>query len=90
MLCEWDEDKRTAKLAKHKLDFAEAVRLNWQTALTIQSVHAGEVRHITLAEMNDRLYTLVWTWRAEVMRLISFRRANNREIDLYEKADPQQ
>ena len=55
MLFEWDEDKRTANLAKHRLDFAEAVRLNWQTALTIQSVHAGEARYITLAEKNDRL-----------------------------------
>ena len=52
-------------------------------------LYKEEVRSLTYAEMDSKLYTLVWTWRDEVMRIISFRRANNKEIDRYEKTGTQ-
>ena len=89
MQFEWDEEKRTSNLDKHKLDFANADKLNWDEAITVNRLHKKEARFLTYAEMDRKLYTLVWTWRGEVMRIISFRRANNRETDRYEKATTQ-
>ena len=86
MQFEWDEDKRTSNLDKHKLDFANAGKLNWDEAITVKGLYKGEVRFLSYAEMDSKLYTLVWTWRGEAIRIISFRPANNRETDRYEKA----
>ena len=89
MRFEWDEEKRTSNLNKHKLDFANADQLNWDEAMTVNRLYKEEVRSLTYAEMDSKLCTLVWTWRDEVMRIISFRRANNKEIDRYEKTGTQ-
>ena len=86
MQFEWDEDKRTSNLDKHKLDFANAGKLNWDEAITVKGLYKEEVCFLSYAEMDSKLYTLVWTWRGEAIRIISFRRANNRETDRYEKA----
>lgn len=50
------------------------------------------MREIGYAVIDDRLYCVVFTQRGEAFRVISLRKANNREIDRYEEAtqiDPQ-
>lgn len=83
---EWNAAKRTSNLAKHAVDFAEVENLDWDTALTIPHRRRGEVRHLTYAPVGDRLHALVWMERGDRIRVISFRRANAREIERYEKA----
>lgn len=82
---DWDEAKRTANLAKHGVDFTDAVRMDWSVALTEEQVRGGEVRCLTYAPLDGRLYALVWTQRGQAIRLISLRRANRREYDRYVK-----
>ena len=47
----------------------------------------GETRFIAtgpIAEFGDRLFVAVYTWRGAVRRIISFRKANDREARKYQ------
>lgn len=92
MAYEWDEGKRLANLAKHGVDFALAADLEWETALTVPDTRFGygEERNTTFGFIGDRLYALVWTLRAGgVVRIISLRKANRREVRGYGLASQQ-
>jgi uncharacterized DUF497 family protein len=84
---EWDEDKRQQNLAKHKLDFV-AVRLvfDGRATITARSEYPFEARHVTTAMIDGKFYTVVWTWRDESRRIISFRRARDGEERAYRQA----
>ena len=43
----------------------------------------GEVRYITIGFLDDTMVVLVWTRRNDGYRIISMRRANERERRLY-------
>jgi uncharacterized protein len=43
----------------------------------------GEERFITMGLLSARMVVLVWTWRGEARRIISMRKANEREQSLY-------
>lgn len=47
----------------------------------------GEVRYVAAGFLHARLHVLCFTEAADGIRVISFRRANNREVERY--ADPQ-
>ena len=83
---EWNEAKKAKNLALHGVDFASIERFDWDLALTIDQQHDGEIRHLSYGPVNGRLHALVWTQRGQNIRLISFRKANMREIANYEKA----
>ncbi|WP_076792854.1 BrnT family toxin [Chlorobium sp. KB01] len=81
---EWDEEKRLRNLEKHKLDFIAARLLfDGRKTITAQSVHSAEARYITTAIIDGKFYTVVWTWREERSRIISFRRARHEEERSY-------
>lgn len=81
---EWDEDKRLKNLAKHKLDFVDAWLLfAGRATVTTPSHHSSEARYLTTAPINDKFYTVVWTWRDDARRIISFRRARHGEERAY-------
>jgi hypothetical protein len=86
MQYEWDEDKRAANLARHKVDFADAVDFEWDTAIeTIDDrFDYGEERWVALGYIGRRLHVLVYTHRGETIRIISLRKANKRENEYYE------
>ena len=77
----WDERKRAANLAKHAVDFAIVERFAFDTAVVIidKRKDYGEVRYRALGMIDGRLHALVFTARAERIRVISLRRANERE-----------
>ena len=83
---EWNEAKREANLASHGVDFATVVLFDWDNALTLDQQHMGEIRHLSYAPVQSRLYALVWTRREDKIRVISFRKANKREVAFYEKS----
>ncbi|PIE79435.1 MAG: hypothetical protein CSA11_12020 [Chloroflexi bacterium] len=68
------------------LPFALVEQLDWHSALVWPDTRKdyGEARWGALVPMGDRLYFVCYTWRRNNMRVISFRKANNREIDRYE------
>ena len=83
---EWDEPKRLQNKEKHDIDFADARKIDWGSIFTRPTYGDGERRYLTIAFLDDRLHTLIWTRRHRIMvRIISFRKANDKEITEYEK-----
>jgi uncharacterized protein len=84
---EWDAIKARANLGKHGIDFADAVTVfEDPRGLTIEDAIDDEVRHVTLGmDAEGRLLVVVYTWRADVIRVISARRATRREVQEYEE-----
>lgn len=60
-------------------------RLEWETALVIEDVRKeyGETRLQVLALLEGRLDAAVVTPRGEDLRVISFRKANRKEVIRY-------
>ena len=75
-----DEDKRLANLAKH-LHFALMDDFDWLSS-DIQvddRFDYGEVREEAIGLIGDRLFAVAITRRGKVTRIISLRKANERE-----------
>jgi uncharacterized DUF497 family protein len=81
---EWHEDKRQINLAKHGLDLVVGRDLfDGRPVLTLPSRFLGEERFITTGLIEAKLLSIVWTWRDEKRRLISFRKARDGEKTAY-------
>jgi len=85
MQIEFDSAKRDKTLAERGLDFARAAEVFAGIHFTGQDdrVVYAEDRFITAGMLDSRLVILVWTPRGEVRRIISMRKANDREKDFY-------
>ena len=86
MQYEWDNKKRTANLEKHGIDFADVNLLDWSRALIAPDTRHdyGESRYVALAPRDDdRLMFIVFTLRGDVLRIISYRKANSQEEKKY-------
>jgi uncharacterized DUF497 family protein len=83
-MLEWDEAKRLKNLERRGLDFADADLLfDGRPMTTAPSRRNNEDRFISTAEIEGRLYTVVWLWRGDNQRIISFRRAGSVEERAY-------
>jgi uncharacterized protein len=83
---EWDEEKRRQNLRKHAVEFADAVSaLEDEQALTFPDDDSDEEdRFVTLgADLFGRIIVVIYTWRADTVRLISARKATRRERKQY-------
>ena len=82
---EWDEQKRQKNLDGRSLDFLDAFSIfDGRSVMTGRSNYPFEERQVSTAILDDgKFYTLVWTWRGEARRIISFRRARNGEEKAY-------
>ena len=82
---EFDEQKRLRTLSERGLDFLRGGEVFAQAAENIEDIRAqyGEKRHITFGFLDNCLTVLVWTKRGAKKRIISMRRANEREIKKY-------
>lgn len=85
MEIEFDQDKRDKTLQERGLDFARAVEVFAGVHFTGQVTRMDYVedRFISVGWLDARLVVLVWTPRGEVRRIISMRKANDREKALY-------
>jgi uncharacterized DUF497 family protein len=54
--------------------------------LHLPSSRNNESRFVSISETEGDLYTVVWMWRGENRRIISFRRARDAEKTAYRKA----
>lgn len=88
MKLEWDDNKRNLTLVERGLDFADVASVDWGLALTREDVRANysEVRFVTMAPINNRLCVFAWCARGDALRVISLRKANEREKGKYERA----
>lgn len=90
MRYEWDEEKRRANVAKHGVDFADADRFEWPTAIVRVDDREdyGELRELALGFIGVRLHMMAYTpVRSGVALIITMRKATKRELRDYEKAD---
>ena len=85
MRIEFDSTKRDETLAERGLDFARAGEVFTALHFTGPDTRQDydEDRFITVGLLDARLVVLVWTPRGEVRRIISMRKANDREKTFY-------
>ena len=85
---EWDEAKRSETLVDRGVDFASMEFFEWGTAIVERDLrHTDEVRFITTGIILDRLHVAVYTYCGEIVRIISLRKANAREVRKYGQQD---
>jgi len=85
---EWDEAKSSSNFAKHGLDFADAEQVLAGPCVTFvdSRFDYGEVRLITLGLLAGRVVVIAHASRGEdTTRIISMRKANQREQKIYQK-----
>jgi uncharacterized protein len=82
---EWDERKRETNLAKHGVDFQDVPSLFDGDVLEVTDDRKdyGETRINCLGEIEGRVFAISYTWRGGDRRIISARRANERETRRY-------
>ncbi|QPL32018.1 BrnT family toxin [Pseudomonas fragi] len=81
----YDITKRNKTLLERGLDFADAKTVFSGHHLTAEDScqDYGEVRLISIGLLKERMVVLVWTPRGADRRIISMRKANEREQALY-------
>jgi uncharacterized protein len=83
-MLEWDEAKRLKNKKRRGLDFEDAdLAFDGRPVTTAASRRNNEDRFVSTAEIHGKLYTVVWMWRGENQRIISFRRAGDGEERAY-------
>jgi uncharacterized protein len=83
-MLEWDEAKRLKNIKRRGLDFEDVdLMFDGRPVTTAASRRNNEDRFVSTAEMDGKLYTVVWMWRGENQRIISFRRASYGEERTY-------
>ncbi|MDD2893510.1 MAG: BrnT family toxin [Halothiobacillaceae bacterium] len=81
----FDPIKRDKTMAERGLDFARAGEVFAGCHFTGEDVREdySEPRLITVGQLDERMVVVVWTPRGEVRRIISMRKANEREQQRY-------
>jgi len=81
----FDPAKDDANHAKHGVSLVLAVELEWDTAVVWPDARRdyGEPRQCGLGYIGCRLFAVVFVDRAEGRRIISLRKANQREEKTY-------
>ena len=81
----FDAAKRAVTLEARGLDMARAGEVFAGAALTVEDDRRnyGEDRFITIGFLDGAMVVLVWTPREGAHRVISMRKANERERTLY-------
>lgn len=81
----WHEEKRQSNIRKHGLDFATGHHVFAGETFTFEDTRFkyGEHRFITIGLLNDMAVIIVHTETTEEIHIISMRRANKHEQELY-------
>ena len=84
---EWDEAKRQANIAKHDVDFLEAMELLAESPIMHDDSRRdyGERRCRAIEIVDGKMLVVIFTVREGSFRIISARRANSRERRKYVK-----
>ena len=87
MKFEYDSVKSRINKEKHGIDFEEAQSL-WSDseAVNIQAKSDTEVRYAFISMLQKKHWVAFYTLRADVVRLISVRRARKNEQRIYDES----
>lgn len=85
MRFEYDPAKNRANAAKHGVALSKAEELFESPIVRIvdDRIDYGETRIICYGLIGDRVHCCVYTDRGETRRVISLRKANHEEIEIY-------
>ncbi|MFI4950209.1 MAG: BrnT family toxin [Caulobacterales bacterium] len=88
MEIEFDPDKSARNAEVRGLPFDLVADFDFETALVAQDTREryGEDRLIAVGLIGERLHVVAYTMRDARLRVISFRKANAREVERYEQA----
>jgi uncharacterized protein len=84
----YDTTKNAQNIELRGLSFDRAAYFDFETALYIvdDRKNYGEIRHRGLGLLDGRVHSLVFIETQHGIRVISFRKANKREVKQYEQA----
>ena len=85
MKVEFDPAKNAKNIRERGISFALATDFEIDTALIKEdcSYDYDELRFNALGLIEDKLYHMTYTLRSDVIRVISLRKANKREVKYY-------
>jgi uncharacterized DUF497 family protein len=83
----FDPAKNARNRQERGLPFELVAHLDWETAVSVEDTRKdyGERRLRVLGFLGGRLHAAVITMRGDALHVISFRKANLREVGRYEK-----
>jgi uncharacterized DUF497 family protein len=87
MRIEFDEAKNQRNIEERSLPFTRAADFDFENAKIIvdDRKEYGEVRYVATGYLDGRLHVLAFKAIEGGIRVISFRKANAREVKLYEQ-----
>lgn len=88
MRIEFDPDKNERNIRTRGLSFERAADFDFETALIDidERLDYGEVRMTAIGSLSGIIHVLIFTMRGDILRVVSFRKANKREVRRYEQA----
>ena len=86
MRLSYDPEKNRRNIAERGLSFELVGDLDWESAVAIEDTRKdyGETRLRVMARLGSRLHVAVITQRGDAVHVISFRKANRKEVEWYE------
>ncbi len=87
MIISYDPNKNQRNIEQRELDFDRVSDLNWDDAWIYEDERSeyNEVRYIAYSMLYQRLHFVCFTETGDGIRVISFRKANSREVKRYEQ-----
>ena len=82
----YDADKNNRNIEERGLPFDRVAEFDFETALYAidDRREYGETRIVAIGRLEDRLHVLCFVETGNGIRVISFRKANSREVKHYE------
>ena len=87
MLIDFDPEKNATNLRERGLSFDQVADFDFDTALVTEDMRKTypEVRYVAVGRLTGRLHVLCFTPITGGIRVISFRKANAREMKIYDQ-----
>ncbi len=81
---EYDAKKSESNKIKHGIDFEQAKNL-WldPNRVSIEARTSDEERYLLIAELDNSVWSAIYTLRNELIRIISVRKSRKNEKELY-------
>lgn len=89
MNIDFDSNKNQQNIAERRISFESVRWFEFDTAVIWKDDRRdyGETRYCALGYIGERIHHLTFTYRGEVVRVISLRKANHREVTKYAKIE---
>jgi uncharacterized DUF497 family protein len=83
----FDPVKNDRNAVERGLSFELVAELAWEKAVSVEDTRKdyGERRLRVMAHLGNRLHVAVVTMRGDAVHVISFRKANRKEVKFYEQ-----